>query len=295
MLDLSWVDDRDRLESPMRMVSDSWPMSTWLWWDLPGSIVVEHEKWTRITTHLPTISWDILRYTETIAYHMVTTRMFEMDYFLLHTPILEKYAYKSTLFYKVNNNSYPYHSNHWYIHSKLSLSCLMIEWCLHSEPYTSCSSEDREDPESKLRDPPPLIDRSQLIDPHDSIRDDVQDDEVYYHWIFLASRSKLLFHFSVSYPPIRTISIVGKSSRIFSSGTHWSYPKARIWGVYSRIGANISDSCPSITDALGKWDSTVIFRVISSWMGSLHFPEHTRWSRAMMTMSASQRDAASVR
>ncbi len=54
----------------------------------------------------------------------------------------------------------------------------MIEWCLHSEPYTENSSEKSKSPESFLTNPPPLVDRLELIDPHDSVCKNVDEEEV---------------------------------------------------------------------------------------------------------------------
>jgi hypothetical protein len=55
----------------------------------------------------------------------------------------------------------------------------MIEWCLHAKPYTSRSSKQSKDPESPLRYPPPLIDRFELIDPHERVGEDIEDEEKY--------------------------------------------------------------------------------------------------------------------
>ena len=57
----------------------------------------------------------------------------------------------------------------------------MIEWCLHTKPYTEDSPDESEDPESLLRYSPPSVDRFHLIDPHESIGEDIDDDEICYH------------------------------------------------------------------------------------------------------------------
>ncbi len=101
VFDFSWVDDRDGFESSMRMIPDSWAMVS-LRRELPRTVVVEHEKWARVRSHITTITGDVLRDTESIADHMMLTRMFEAnDFFLFHDPIIEKSGKKSTLFYKV--------------------------------------------------------------------------------------------------------------------------------------------------------------------------------------------------
>ena len=85
----------------MRMIPDSWTMIS-LRRKLPRTIVVEHEKWARVRSHIATITGDVLRDTKSIADHMMLTRMFEADdFFLFHYPIIEKSEKKSTLFYKV--------------------------------------------------------------------------------------------------------------------------------------------------------------------------------------------------
>ena len=100
MLDLTRVDDRDRLESAMWVESDSRTMIA-LRSDLPWSIVVEHEEWTRLIAHLTTVTRDILHHTESVSDHMCATRMFYLDYIFLHRLILCELNEKATLFYKV--------------------------------------------------------------------------------------------------------------------------------------------------------------------------------------------------
>jgi hypothetical protein len=90
MLDFTRVDDSHRLKSSMRVISDSWPVTIFLGWYLPWSIVVEHEKWARLIRHLTTISWDILCYAKSISYHMSLPRMLFSDDFFLHGLMIVK-------------------------------------------------------------------------------------------------------------------------------------------------------------------------------------------------------------
>ena len=87
MLDLTRIDDSDRLESAMRMESNSRTMIA-LRRELPWSVVVEHEEWTRLVRHLATISWDVVRHTESVSDHMILPWMFYFDYIFLHEIIL---------------------------------------------------------------------------------------------------------------------------------------------------------------------------------------------------------------
>jgi hypothetical protein len=87
MFDLTRVDDRHRLESAMRMESDSRTMIA-LRRELPWSIVVEHEERTRIIAHLASVTRDILYYAESVSYHMSATRMFYFYDIFLHRLIL---------------------------------------------------------------------------------------------------------------------------------------------------------------------------------------------------------------
>ena len=93
MFYFSWVDDRDGLKSSMWMKSDSRTMSI-LWFKLPRSIVVEHEKWARIIRHFSSISGDILWYSKSISYHVILARMFQSKNFLLH---FHKICYNITM------------------------------------------------------------------------------------------------------------------------------------------------------------------------------------------------------
>jgi hypothetical protein len=55
----------------------------------------------------------------------------------------------------------------------------VIKKRLHTEPYTESSAEESEDPESPLRYPPPFIDRLELVDPHERVGEDIEDEEKY--------------------------------------------------------------------------------------------------------------------
>lgn len=57
----------------------------------------------------------------------------------------------------------------------------MIKWCGHPEPYTKNPSEKREQPEGFFAYPPPLVDGFEFIYPHDSIGDDIDEEEVGKH------------------------------------------------------------------------------------------------------------------
>lgn len=54
----------------------------------------------------------------------------------------------------------------------------MIHRPLHSGPYTEDSSEDRKYPESSLTHSPPLIYRLHLVDGHDGVGDEIEDEEI---------------------------------------------------------------------------------------------------------------------
>ena len=177
VLDLSCIHDRDRLKSSMWMKSYSWTMIS-LGRELPRSMVIEHEKWARDRTHITTISGDILSHTEPITHHMVRTRVFESDdFFLFHDPIIEKSGKKSTLFYKVNNNTSPYNRYQRNSDPKVSPSCFVIERCLHTEPYTKNSSQERKFPECFFGDSPPPVDRFYLVEPHKYVGEEIEDEE----------------------------------------------------------------------------------------------------------------------
>ena len=171
----------------MRMISDSWTMIS-LRRKLPRTIVVEHEKWARVRSHITTISRDVLRDAKSIAHHMVLTRMLETDdFFLFHEPIIEKSEKKSTLFYKVNKNPYPHHRNHRNGDPEILLSCLMIERCLHTKPNTKYSTRKSKTPESFFRNPPPSVDRLHFIEPHEGIGEEIEDDEGYKKCVHIIS------------------------------------------------------------------------------------------------------------
>lgn len=104
VFDLSRVDDCYCLESPMRMKSNSRTISS-LWRYLPWSIIIQHKKWARTLIHLFSISWNILRYSESIPNHMGFFRMLNLDNIFFHNTMIYFFQNKSTLFYKVSIKS----------------------------------------------------------------------------------------------------------------------------------------------------------------------------------------------
>lgn len=108
-------------------------------------------------------------------------------------------------------------------------------------------------------------------------------------------RSLLLFHLSVWYHPILTISIFGNNSRIWSSGTRWSYPKARTSGCSCRMGTNMSSSSPKITPDWSNAFATFINRVSSVSWGIFPFNLSTLVSLAITMVICSASFSASER
>ena len=64
---------------------------------------------------------------------------------------------------------------------KIPFSCLMKYWPHHSKPNTKNSSNERKNPESPLRNSPPLVDRLNLVGPHDEVRDEINDENIVKH------------------------------------------------------------------------------------------------------------------
>mgnify|MGYP006910921495 CR=1 FL=1 len=176
----------------------------------------------------------------------------------------------------------------------------MIHRPIHTEPYSKNSTKNRKYPESFLRNSPPLIDRFDLINTHNQIRGKTKNSDIVIKilhciYLFMLFLSSELLYFCISYPPILIIVIFGNFSLMISSGTRWSYPNARRSGHNSRIGANISNSSPRITRASGNSRPTTSLRKSSLWIGYCHFPENTRWSRAITTVIESASFWASER
>lgn len=88
-----------------------------------------------------------------------------------------------------DKNPNPHHRNHRNPDPKISLSSLVIEGILHTEPYTIHSSDQCEYPESSLRYPPPFIDRLHFIHPHDTIGEEIDDEEIVEHSLSLRYKS----------------------------------------------------------------------------------------------------------
>ncbi len=58
---------------------------------------------------------------------------------------------------------------------------------MHTEPYTENSSDESETPESFFRDSPPSVDRFYLIEPHEGIGEEIEDEEGYKKCIHIIS------------------------------------------------------------------------------------------------------------
>lgn len=68
----------------------------------------------------------------------------------------------------------------------------MIEWSLHTEPYTENPSKERKPPEGFFGYPPPLIDRLEFVDPHDRVGEDIDDEEVEEHRLSFKTKNGFL-------------------------------------------------------------------------------------------------------
>jgi hypothetical protein len=76
-----------------------------------------------------------------------------------------------------DDNHNPHYSNHRDPETKISLPSLVIHRPLHTEPYTEDTSQDREQKESTLTDAPPLVYRLQLVDGHNGVGAEIEDEE----------------------------------------------------------------------------------------------------------------------
>ncbi len=76
-----------------------------------------------------------------------------------------------------DNNPHPHHSNHRNPSPKIPLSCLVIERCLHPEPYTENSSDKCKYPEVFFGYSPPLVYGFEFVYPHDCVGKEIDDEE----------------------------------------------------------------------------------------------------------------------
>ena len=77
----------------------------------------------------------------------------------------------------------PHHPNDWNPELEVLLCCLVIEWCLHTEPDTEYPARDCKYPESSLTHTPPPMDRLQLVDPHDEVGNNIDEEEYREQWL----------------------------------------------------------------------------------------------------------------
>jgi hypothetical protein len=141
MFDLSRVDDRHCLESSMWMKPNSRTITILLLWYTPWSIVIEHDKRTGdIIFHSFPVSWQVIRNTKPITYHMHMPRMFCSDYCL----IVHKYI-KNLKSLDLYQRSPLMRASRIYEQlSYLSKKCFTRESELRTWSLCSCTVSDRE-------------------------------------------------------------------------------------------------------------------------------------------------------
>lgn len=81
--------------------------------------------------------------------------------------------------FRIYPENKPHHSNHRNPYLKAPLSCLVIEWCLHPEPYTENSSDKCKYPEVFFGYSPPLVYGFEFVYPHDCVGKEIDDEEIY--------------------------------------------------------------------------------------------------------------------
>lgn len=91
-----------RLKSSMWMKSYTWTITIFLWFKLSGEIIIEHEKWARLTRHLTIISWYILRHMKSISDPVFFSRVLDTSDSFLHIKNTKNISILITLFSKAN-------------------------------------------------------------------------------------------------------------------------------------------------------------------------------------------------
>jgi hypothetical protein len=101
VFDFSRINNCYSFKSSVRMKAYSRTFSILLWWNIPGYIIIKHEKRTCFVRHASVISRNVLCYTKSIPYHMIVTRMLHAKYCFLHTTSIVIFSIESIYFIKL--------------------------------------------------------------------------------------------------------------------------------------------------------------------------------------------------